>query len=232
MKRLAVGVLGAGLLCAQPAFADVEYVAIGVKNWTTSLSPGGGLPTSTVNQQQVVLTIGGQKLFWTINALIPKEFNNAGYPGGSIRHQGGSTNIGFRIHPEVAIALGVRIENDFYGPQQTDYGFIRYFLLGVTGSHPIEGTNFSINGNFAIGKGNASPSFQAVLPNNSAKYSAYEIGGGYSFSKELKATVGYRVEKYDTVVIQGFPLNPANGMPASLVTSTAKGLIAGVSYTF
>lgn len=140
-------------------------------------------------------------------------------------------NIGWFIHPQVAVTLGYKQVDQIYKTTFTAPGLIfppsdpdktknTAVTLGILGSAPIGG-GFALYGNVAAG-----PAKAEFVDSTSEKLEGYyhssEFGFAYGFGGAA-ITLGYKVQVIDY---------ETKGSLQQRIRDTTNGFIAGISYTF
>jgi hypothetical protein len=143
-------------------------------------------------------------------------------------------NIGWFVHPQVAVTLGYKQVDQTYTSTFTSPGLVfpapqpsttknKAWTIGVLGSGPIGG-GFAVYGNLAVGP------MEAEFTDDSGEkpkgyYHSTEFGFAYGFGGGSAITLGYKVQVIDLEFGENSSL-PQRGR------DTTNGFIAGLSFTF
>ena len=194
---------------------DDCWGAVGIKDWISTFSPGGGMATTEAAVPMLTATIGYDKIFTSFSYNMPYRYSDPSYPFGSDAHTQLTFNLGYLINPEIFLALGYKREADDFRKNNTggtsDHSTkVFYPTIGASYSHTFTDSPYSMNGSIAYGKGtltgsSSSPNAQANnvyvgTLSGSSTYLSYEVGAGYSWSRNVKLNLGYRVEQYDQLM--------------------------------
>ncbi|HEU0188449.1 MAG TPA: hypothetical protein VFQ97_00460 [Gallionella sp.] len=230
MKLVLMGIAMIGALaCQGNAMASDWWATVAVKDWFTTYSPGGGLPNSSGNRVIPAVSVGYQRVLFTLAGQLKDNYHNPSYPAGTITHTGAAANLGYILTPEIVLAAGIRNQQTSspnIGNTNFNYEHIMFYTGGISVNHPIENSGYYINGNVAYGKGKTSELVNGILGSVNGTYLAYEFGGGYSFNKAFKAGLGYRYERFDNL------LHTNNGLDYQMFGAKMQGTDISLSYAF
>lgn len=252
-------VLPLALLCPKSAMAcDFCWGAVGIKEWMTTLSPGGGLASSKASVPMATLMVGYDKFFVNLSWSETKFYNDLSYPFGTLDHNQSTGNIGYLLTPELSIAIGKKRESDQWtggtahqnnqcngNGTNTSTCFqeffpLRYNTIGSSYNHTFADSAFSLGATVAYGKvrfqlpQNNGGSQNTGTLSGSSTYLSYELMAAYSLTLHTKINLGYRAEQYDQLI----PINVVAVSQASqIVTLTQQkvkvsGLVAGLVFAF
>lgn len=237
----ALSIPGAAMAC------DACWGTVGVKEWKTTFSPGGGMVTSTANVTMATITLGYDKVFGNFSGSMRSSYTNSSYPFGTNEHNQHVGNLGYLITPEIFLALGRKGEQEIYHQNSSSnkmYTAADYTMIGSSYNHTFTDSPFSINGAISYGKGSLRVTAQdpnytyAGTLSDSSTYLSYEVGAGYSLSRNIKLNLGYRVEQYDQLIptsyisaVYGIPVIPGTVTFAKQKVKVS-GLIAGFVFAF
>jgi len=218
------------------------WATVGIKEWYTTYSPGGGLPAGSQAISIISLTIGGERLF--VNAAGSQEaaYTNPAYPFAKVNYNQNSFNLGYMATSEVAITMGLKNATavysipSYFGSDEQPITGGNIPIFGVNYSHGFEGTSFAINGNIAYGQTNRTAKSSPVAgasvagtKSGSATYQGYELGASYALTQSFSFNLGYRVEQFDDLV----PVNVAGAIVTlSMEKIKVSGATVGFAYKF
>lgn len=141
-------------------------------------------------------------------------------------------NLGYYIHPQVALAVGYKAVNLHYfvptaPTTYADWDY-KFPMIGIMANAPIQETKFFVFGSGAVGiggriSGNTTSNAQNI---DTVEYKTLEAGMGYAFTEAIKGTVGYKFQELSAKWKASFSTTAAKPR------DTTSGLMLGVSYTF
>lgn len=140
-------------------------------------------------------------------------------------------NLGYYIHPQVALAVGYKAVNIHYYNAAAPTTFAdwdyKFPIIGIMANAPVMETKFFVFGSGAVGIGGRVTGNTASNAKNidTVEYKTLETGLGYAFTEGLKGTVGYKFQEISA------SWKAAMGVIAK-PRDTTSGLMVGVSYTF
>lgn len=248
IRQLSGLVMFSALSVPQAAMAcDACWGTVGVKVWKTTFSPGGGMATSTATVPMPTITLGYDKVFGNVSITKPTDYTNSSYPFTTDNHRQTSVNLGYLITPEIFLALGNKSETEEYNKNSTSNMMSTTAdttMIGSSYNHTFTDSPFSINGTISYGKGSiqvraGDPNYTyAGTLSSSSAYLSYEVGAGYSLTRNIKFNLGYRVEQYDQLIPTSV-ISAVFGIPPTPGTITfakqkvkVSGLIAGFVFAF
>lgn len=135
-------------------------------------------------------------------------------------------NVGYYIHPQVAIAVGMKNLRIEYDPSSVwKYSFV---TLGFNGAAPISGTHLFFYGNGARSiTGTATSSFAITgYSLGTPIYQSFETGIGYAGGGNVIYTLGYKFQQAELPI-----MDLTNGM-LERTRDTTLGFIFGAAVTF
>src|SRR5271169_6223495 len=80
--------------------SDGFWGELGIKEWMTTLSPGGGMASTKANVPMAELIVGYEKLFGRISLSSQRNYSNPSYPFGTLDHNQSAFNLGYLITPD------------------------------------------------------------------------------------------------------------------------------------
>jgi hypothetical protein len=159
--------------------------------------------------------------------MLRRDYGNT---ANESRARGIRPDIGWFVHPQVALTLGYKRVDQTYTTTVSSPGLVypdptpgttknTGYTVGILGSAPIAG-GFALYGNMAYGP--MKSKFEGGDTEHKGSYQSSEFGFAYGFGGAA-LTFGYKVQVLD--------FDYEGPLPQRL-RDTTNGFVAGISYTF
>lgn len=257
-KRAGQGLVLSALLCvtASAAAQDFFHMTIGVKGWAHTWETGNLNDDPSTGTNVTVGAADKVSVIPSLSMRFGRFFISAGYfvkteyefektsdrvnltccgnvtvtEEQKAEREEYDLNIGWFVHPQLAITVGYKRVDQTYTNTFTAPGVIfapgepsttknTGFTVGLLGSAPLGG-GFALYGNMAIGPMKAE--FEGGGEEPKGTYQSSEFGLAYGFGGAA-ITFGYKVQVIDLERDGTFPQR---------LRDTTNGFVAGISYTF
>ncbi len=230
---------GVGVAHADEAASSNLSVTLGLKAWNNEWQTWND-PFNTFNSSGWFGTASATSLNPSLTLKYGNAFISGGYMASTTynvpdtnsavtstaKRKENDISIGYYIHPQVAVTLGYKQITQSWGALEFVW---KVPAVGVSVASPVQGTNFFMYGNAAVGNASIShPSsaFWTQWKLSGGTYTTSEVGLGYSITPKFRLTGGY---KFQTLPTSTEVLN--NTKRVTLVDAT-RGFVFGGSFTF